>query len=141
MSQSQSQPTEVCSQVEAHPHRASEIITESFNPGASMISPDDLNRWLNAPVGGDLLQVPGIGDKNKETLMKLFETTSGKEANIENTFHLIGRFLSLRGSDTSNNQHCDKFWCWLKENQIKHGRNTIVRAVAEKCNILYKYFS
>ena len=108
----------------------------AFNPGASVISSDAIHRWLYSPINGDLIQVPGIGQKTKDCLVNLNVHSGGKESNIENTYQLIAKFLSLRTLGSSNIDHFNTFWFWLKEQNINAEMNSIVRAIAEKCTDL-----
>ena len=50
------------------------------------------------------------------------------------TYQLIGKYLSLKGTDVDSVEHCDKFWYWLKQKGVNSFRGGIVRAIAEKVN-------
>lgn len=101
MSQHKSQPTSTLSQG-AIPESAAAHHDEDlgFHPGASTISADELVRFLNMPDVTDLRCVPGIGEKNKEHLISL---------SVENTYQLVGKFLSLRHTDDSNIEHLQRY--------------------------------
>jgi hypothetical protein len=101
MSQQKSQPTTTLSQG-ANPESAAVHHDEDsgFHPGASTVSADELVRFLNMPDVTDLRCVPGIGEKNKEHLISL---------SVENTYQLVGKFLSLRHTADSNVEHLQRY--------------------------------
>lgn len=57
--------------------------------------------------------VPGVGPKAKELL---------EAAGVENTYQLIGKFLTLKSSKATTQQHCDAFYEWLVEIGIRSHR-------------------
>ena len=105
--------------------------TEGFDYKKTKINEDTLADWLRNPVTGDLEQIPGIGPANKK---KLAEGESDDDK-IETTFQLIGKFLMLRGPNTTPVELCDMFYYWLQGKGVSAGRNNIVLAIAEKCEV------
>ena len=74
------------------------------------------------------MEVHGIGPRNASHL-----AADG----INNTFQLIGKFLSLKGSDAAGKtvgsvEHMNKFWFYLQEKKVSSHRSGIVKAIAEK---------
>ena len=76
-------------------------------------------------------QVPGIGPAN----VKLLAATDKVEESITTTYQLIGKFLSLKAANTTCVEHCDMFYYWLQAKGVNAGRNNIVLAIAEKCEV------
>ena len=107
-----------------------------FDPHSSHMADDVLNKFLQAPLSGDLADVPGISEKNKEHFMNLSKETNGKFQNIPNSWQLIGEYLRLKEDGMSGVDLCNKFWHWLKLVGINSGRNHIVRSIAEKCELV-----
>ena len=60
---------------------------EGFHPGKTKINDESLAEWLKDKVDGDLQAIPGIGAASEKKI---------KEAGIENSFQLIGKFLMLK---------------------------------------------
>eukprot|EP01031_Cornospumella_fuschlensis_P023869 gene23869-28899_t len=58
-----------------------------FNPNKSKVSDARLADFIQAPLTGDLNEVPGIGPATVELL---------KKEGISTTFQLIGKYLSLK---------------------------------------------
>ena len=103
-----------------------------YYKGKSHSNPDTLSRWLSFPLTGDLgevsytviilflhqfipntcKQVPGVGEKAKETLMHLSQKEASTEKDINTTYQLIAKFLSFRDTNTSPEV--------LKEHNLKH---------------------
>ena len=100
MSQPKSQPTSTLSQRAITESAAAHDEDLGFHPGASTVSADELVRFLNMPDVTDLRCIPGIGEKNKEHLISL---------SVENTYQLVGKFLSLRHTDDSNIEHLQRY--------------------------------
>ncbi len=42
----------------------------------------------------------------------------------------------LKGADTTTQEHCDAFWRWLDSRGINSHRAGIVKAIAEKVNVM-----
>lgn len=109
-----------------------------YDPKRSALKDDRLIDFIRAPITGDLLEVPGIGDAAVEAMAKM----EGNDPStcVTTTFQLIGKFISLKGTDSSGDmidvkEHTDRFWFWLKDNKkINACRGMIVRAIAEKVN-------
>ena len=73
-----------------------------------------MNAWRQAPITGDLKEVPGIGPA---AVAKLSEFDSDEDK-ITNTYQLFGKFLMLKGPDEDGRkvdtfEHCQKFWEFL----------------------------
>jgi len=103
---------------------------EAFDARKSQIQEDKLADWLREPIGFDLEQVPGIGPANAAKL-----ASGDGDDKIETTHQLIGKFLLLKGKDVDPVEHCDKFWHRLASRGVNAGRNNVVLAVAEKCEV------
>ena len=58
-----------------------------------------------APIAADLEEIPGIGPKTAENL---------KADGVENQFQLYGKFLALRTSAMTPEEHCEAFRDYLK---------------------------
>ena len=87
---------------------------------------------VRSNITGDLLDIPGIGPAS---VKKLKDADIGGES-ISNSYQLIGKYLSLKDDGVESPEHCEMFWQWLKMKTIASHRSAIVRAIAEKCNIL-----
>ena len=64
---------------------------------------------------------------------------------ITNTFQLIGKFLSLKGSVEGGGligsvEHMERFWFFLEGRGVHSHRSAIVLAIAEKVNTMSKCF-
>ena len=81
-----------------------------FDPHSSHMADDVLTKFLQAPLSGDLADVPGIGEKNKEHFMNLSKETDGKFQNIPNSWKLMGEYLKLKEDGMSGVDLCNKFW-------------------------------
>ncbi|CAN0417172.1 unnamed protein product [Pylaiella littoralis] len=107
-----------------------------FDPKKSQVSKKKLADFIRLQLGGNLTEVPGVGDE----AVKRLATGEGVER-VTNTYQLIGMFLALRGPDKGDDhqvdtkEHCEKFWNWLKSKGINSNRSGIVTAIAEKVNI------
>lgn len=58
---------------------------------------------------------------------------SYQSAGITNTYQLIGKYLSLKASGVKHHQ--DAMYVWLKSIGVNSGRNNIILALAEKCDV------
>jgi hypothetical protein len=87
---------------------------------------DWLVDWLRGKITGDLEEIPGIGTSNKAIL---------KKEGITNTYHLIGKYLSLKKGDIR--EHQNAMYEWLTQINVTSGRNYIILALSEKCEILF----
>ena len=79
---------------------------------------------MQEKITGDLEDVPGIGPANKKNL---------ESAGVTNTFQLIGQYLTFKSGTVQ--EHQDAVWQWLKSVGVNSGRNNIILALAEKCDI------
>jgi hypothetical protein len=64
---------------------------------------------------------------------------------VTNTYQLFGKYLSLKGPDTDEEQvesylHNEKFWLWLKMKGISAHRSAIVKSIAEKSATFFPGF-
>lgn len=105
-----------------------------YDPQFSRLAEDTLGDFLRAPLTGDLTEVPGIGINACRKLIN---------HNINNTFQLIGKFLSLKSNsdDTDDGlitcvEHCDAFWHYLNSIDIRAYKSGIVMAISEKVNTM-----
>ena len=99
-------------------------VSVQYDPKKTSINEDRLAGWLKDKISGDLEDVPGIGPANKANL-------EGK--GISNSFQLIGQYLTLKAGTVQ--EHNDAMWRWLQEVGVNSGRNNIILALAEKCDI------
>jgi len=84
---------------------------------------------LRAPITGDLLEVPGIGEASAKAL---------RDAGISTTFALIGKYLTLKEEGVGPIEHADRFYFWLKSIGTAAGhRAGVVHCIAEKMNITF----
>uniref|UniRef100_A0A7S2FFP3 Uncharacterized protein n=1 Tax=Florenciella parvula TaxID=236787 RepID=A0A7S2FFP3_9STRA len=97
---------------------------DGFNPSKTKINDDTLADWLKNKIEMDLEVVPGVGPATANKL---------RDAGVDNTHALIGKFLMLKDADVQT--HMDAFYNWLAEIGISAHRNTIVLSVAEKVDI------
>jgi hypothetical protein len=86
---------------------------------------DYFAEWLRGKITGDLEEIPGIGPSNKAILEK---------AGVSNTYQLIGKYLSFKKGDIKEQQ--DAMYEWLLQIKVNRGRNQIILALSEKCDIL-----
>mmetsp|Transcript_17940 Transcript_17940/g.18009 ORF Transcript_17940/g.18009 Transcript_17940/m.18009 type:complete len:116 (+) Transcript_17940:126-473(+) len=103
-------------------------MAEGYDPARSSVGNDKLSEFMQAPITGDLLEVPGIGPSAKEKLI---------ENGVTTTFALFGKFLMLKDEGVQSVEHCDRFWYWIKDTGINSHRAGIVRAVAEKLDTMF----
>jgi len=105
---------------------------EGYNPDKSTTTVEALQSWLAAPVTGNLLEVPGIGEGN---ILKFASSNNGQDP-ICTTYELFGKFLLIKSPGVLPVEHCDRFWFWLKGKGIISHRAAIVQACAEKLNLM-----
>jgi hypothetical protein len=97
-----------------------------FDPNRSRVTEDALADFIKTPLSGDLLEVPGIGEKTVEILVA---------AGVVNTYQLIGKFITLKSMGESCKEHCQKFYDWLMEIEAPPSyRAGVTLAIAEKVN-------
>lgn len=99
----------------------------AFDPEKSRVSADSMAEWISGEIREDIEAVPGVGPAAKGKLAK---------AGVDNTYQLIGKFLMLKGTDMSVQEHCDAFLQFIIDSGISHYRHGIVLAVAEKVNTM-----
>ena len=98
-----------------------------FDPRRSNFNPDALAAFIRAPIVKELRSVPGVGQKNKDTL---------QENGVFTTHQLMGKFLSLSEEETDCVELCDKFYFWLQSVGVNSHRGAIVSALGEKLAII-----
>jgi hypothetical protein len=76
------------------------------------------------------MAVPGIG---RAGIAKLASEEGGS---VNNSYQLIGKYLSLRGTGMGTKEHCDAFWFWLRDKGLHAHRTDIVLSIAEKVNTM-----
>ena len=103
-------------------------MAEGYAPGKTKINDDKLAEWLRSAITGNLEEVPGVGPANAKLL------AAGDEP-VTNTYQLVGKFLSLKGDKMSVIEHCDRFYYWLQHKGVDAGRDNIVRALGDKCEV------
>jgi hypothetical protein len=106
---------------------ATHTVNDGYDPNKSKLRADTVAAFINAPITEDLLDIPGLGPKGVNALVRHEVTT---------TFQLIGIFFSLKAVNIDVRQHCDLFWFWLKNNGIRTHRSAIVMCIAEKVNTM-----
>lgn len=85
---------------------------------------DQLAYFCQYPITGDVAEVPGVTPDVAKLLL---------ENGVQNTFNLIGKYLSFRGLDITTRQHHDLFLDWMKSAKIPEATSMqIMMAVAEK---------
>lgn len=104
---------------------------EGYNPQYSQVKNDKLAEFIMSPITGDLLEVPGIGPVAKERLFA---------QNVTTTFALIGKFYFFRREGETKQQHCDRFYFWLKDAGISACRSGITCCIVEKADTLLPDF-
>ncbi|KAK8817077.1 hypothetical protein AV274_2374 [Blastocystis sp. ATCC 50177/Nand II] len=103
-----------------------------FNPNNSKIGRKALCEFIDQEITGDLRSVPGIGPAGIKTLKECSD-------HIENTYQLIGKFLMLKKSDMTEQEHCDAMWKWLKSIGINSHRSGVIRALGLKMCVSYPH--
>ena len=98
-----------------------------YHPHNTMVNDDKMAEWLRSEITGDLEEVPGRGPA---------VATQMKEAGINTTYQLLGKYLEFK--DCGAVEHQDRFWYWLKANIPKMRyfyRSSTTRAIALKVDI------
>lgn len=104
-------------------------MSQGYDPNRSRSDPNKLAAFIQNPITGNLLEVPGIGPSTVEAL---------KNAGISTTFGLIGKFLMLKEEGVQSVEHCDRFYYWLSDVGTSSGfRSSVVEAIAIKMDITY----
>mmetsp|Transcript_20685 Transcript_20685/g.61702 ORF Transcript_20685/g.61702 Transcript_20685/m.61702 type:complete len:122 (-) Transcript_20685:76-441(-) len=109
-------------------------LPEGYSAKKTKINEDKLADWLREQVSGDLQQIPGIGPA---AVKLLAAEDKVPDSCVETTHQLIGVFLKLKKADVTPVEHCDMFYYWLQAKGINAGRNNIVLAIAEKCEVFF----
>lgn len=101
----------------------------SFHPKKSRVSDSLLVNFLRAPITGNLLEIPGVGEVPERKL---------KNAGISTTFQLIGKYLMLKEKGVNSIEHANRFYDFLKDIGIPscYGAG-IVHCISEKMNIIF----
>lgn len=109
---------------------------QGYDPKRSRVNDNTMMDFIRGTVSGDITDVPGIGPA---AALKL--AAGEGDDKITNTYQLIGKFLLLKGPDSSDGdnkvesmEHCEKFWFWLQDKGIAAHRSAIVKAIALKVN-------
>lgn len=93
---------------------------EKYSSNKSRISTYALMDYLNTPLTGNLLEVPGVGEITLEILTK---------SGIKTTYDLIEKYRSFSNADDRVNE----FHHWLGEIGITKGySHSITYAIIEK---------
>jgi hypothetical protein len=104
---------------------------DGYDPNKSQVGSDKLSDFLRAQITGDLQEVPGIGPANEKLL---------KDAGIQNTYQLIGKYLEMKRSENGTligaQKHCDDFWKYLQGIGVRSYRSGIILSLGEKVNTL-----
>lgn len=96
-----------------------------FSPEKSRISEAALEEWKEAPLNGDLTQIPGVGKVSAAALQR---------QGIPTSYALIGHFLSLV-DENGLLPACDRFKALLEDCETPAAyRDTVVLAIGEKLN-------
>lgn len=104
-------------------------MADGYDPNRSQNDPDRLAEFIQAPITGDLKEVPGVGPAS----IKKFA-----EAGVSTTYGLIGKYLSLKEEGVESVEHCDRFFYWLKEIGTAAGhRSSVVQAIAQKMDVTF----
>ncbi len=99
-----------------------------YDPNKSQTSTDTLAAFIQAPITGNIREVPGIGKVAAERLAAQGITT---------TFGLIGQFLMFKQQGVDPRAHCDLFWDYLDSIGVDSHRSGIVRCIAEKTDTMF----
>lgn len=114
---------------------ATSTTSVTYDPLKSHINEKTFSMFIQSSLMDNVIcDVPGIGPQNAILLanVKDFEFPP-----IVTPQQLIGVFLLLRGENISVQDHCDAFFRFLGKAGVKSHRNTIVKAIAEKCNVYF----
>lgn len=103
---------------------------KGYDANKSQVSTDSLAEFVEKELEQDINSVPGIGQATGDKLIA---------EGIDTTYQLLGQFLSLKGSNMTSQEHCDKMWYWLKEIGVNTYRSGIIQCLSEKCEIMMPY--
>lgn len=92
------------------------------------IHEDPIAYFIMSPIEEELISVPGIDDDS----IKVF-----KENNINNTYQLIGLFLSFKGENQKTNDEITKY---LEKIGIEENIKLITNTVLQKIDTLMPGF-
>lgn len=104
-----------------------------YHPYLSIVTKEELQKWLTAPLIEDITQIPGVDQKCAHALS--VSTAAGD--GITTSFQLLGVFLLCKGLGVKAAENCSRFHAWLLAKGITNNASTIVKAVAEKCNKMF----
>ena len=110
---------------------------EVFDPSKSTTTPETLDKFLKAPLTGNLTEIPGIGEVHSGVLMKATMPLQGcPDIHIRTSYQLFGAYLGCRQHGMTVKMHHDTFFNWLFEIGVHGQRNTIVDAIARRCSLM-----
>lgn len=102
---------------------------QGYDPNKSQLNPYRIEEFLQAPICGDLLEVPGISPAAVKAL---------KDAGISSTYQLMGRFFSIKSAGVQSVELCDSFYYFLTDIGIRNNsRNSIVKSIAMKADVFF----
>lgn len=114
-------------------HRArTHTMSTGFDVGKSRVSEDALATFLASPISDDLTSVPGIGAKAVALLGKEVDGDSS----VTTTFQLLGKYLSLKSKNVSQDAFQQSFWYYLQARGVDSFRSGIVHACSEKLSVM-----
>ena len=104
--------------------------TATYDPQNSRNAEGTLAAFIQAPITGDLEEVPGIGPAGAAKL---------REAGVGTTFALFGKYLMLKEDlDVGPVELADRFYLWLQSTEFPGGhRAGVVQAIASKLNVSF----
>lgn len=98
-----------------------------YDPDSSRTSDGTISAFIQAPITGELTEVPNIGKVGAEKL---------KAAGITSTFALMGKYLMLKDEGVGPVELADRFYIWLCSTDFPPGsRAGVVLAIATKLNV------
>ena len=104
-------------------------MAQGYNPSRSRNDPAKLAQFIQAPITGDLEEIPGLGRVNKAKM---------NAEGVSTTYQLFGKFLMLKDEGVDSVELCNRFWYWLETIETPPGyRGSIVQAVACKLDVTY----
>jgi len=97
-----------------------------------------MTAFLQSELSDDITQVPGIGyaAAEKLKLAVLYKDGSLGEPGVFNTFQLVGKYLSFRQRNITQQQHNDAFMEWLQLKGVNAHRVGITQALAEYLSVI-----
>lgn len=105
-------------------------MSKGYNSNNLLTNSDQLDFFLESPITGNLLDVPGLGISDKKKLRYY--------GGIQTTYQLIGKFLSFKKEDIEYEKLCSSFYNYLANAGVNENyRSAIVQAIAEKTRISF----